>query len=62
LADFERVTIQLEREIYGITSNEQKQFKNEFSIHLIMLEAWRDTISIQAPWKIIEQCVVHPGC
>jgi hypothetical protein len=29
---------------------------------LIMLEAWRDTISIQAPWKIIEQCVVHPGC
>jgi hypothetical protein len=27
LADTERVTIQMEREIYGITSNEQKRFK-----------------------------------
>jgi len=27
LADLERVTIQLEREIYGIDSNEQKLFK-----------------------------------
>jgi len=37
--DPERVSNQLEREIYAITLNEQKQFKKQFSIHLIMLEA-----------------------
>jgi hypothetical protein len=39
LADTERVTNQLEREIYGITSNEKKRFTTEFSIHLIEFEA-----------------------
>jgi hypothetical protein len=39
LPDTERVTIQLEREIYGITSNEQKQLKKEFSSRLIKFEA-----------------------
>jgi len=39
LADTERVTNQLEREIYGITSNEQKRFKKEFSIRLIEFKA-----------------------
>jgi len=34
-ADTERVANQLEKEIYGITSNEQKWFKKEFSIRLI---------------------------
>jgi len=40
LADTECVSIQLESEIYGITSNEQKRFKKEFSIRMIGLEAW----------------------
>jgi len=61
LADMERVTNQLEREIYGITSNEQKQFKTEFSICLIEFEAWWETIGIQAHRKSIEQRVIHFG-
>ena len=40
LADSERVTIQLEREISGITWNEQKRFNKEFSIRLIKFESW----------------------
>jgi len=43
LADTEHVTNQLEREIHDITSNEQKQFKQEFSIRLIKFEAWWET-------------------
>jgi hypothetical protein len=61
LADTERVTNQLEREIYGITSNEQKRFKTEFSIRLIEFEAWWETIGIQALRKSIEQHVIHFG-
>jgi len=40
LAGTERVTDQQETEIFGITSNEQKWFKEEFSIRLIEFEAW----------------------
>jgi thiaminase len=61
LADTERVTNQLEREIYGITLNEQKRFKTEFSIRMIEFEAWWDTIGIQAVRKTIEQRVIHFG-
>jgi len=61
LADTERVTNQLEREIYGITSNEQKRFKTEFSIRLIEFEVWWETISIQAFRQSIEQRVIHFG-
>ena len=61
LADTERVTNQLEREIYGITSNEQKRFKTEFSIRLIEFEAWWETIGIQALRKSFEQRVIHFG-
>jgi len=61
LADSEHVTIQLEREIYGITSNEQTRFKTEFSIRLIGFEAWWETIGIQAVRKNIEQLVIHFG-
>jgi hypothetical protein len=39
LAGMERVTNQLEREIYGITSNEQKRFNNKFCIRSIEYEA-----------------------
>ena len=61
LADSERVTIQLETEFYGITSNEQKRFKNVFSICMIQFEAWRESIDIQALQKTIEQRVIHFG-
>jgi hypothetical protein len=61
LADTERVTNQLEREIYGITLNDQKQFKTEFSIHLIEFEAWWEPIGIQALRQSIEQRVIHFG-
>jgi len=59
LAGTARVTNQLEREMYGITSNEQKQFKMEFSIRLIEFDAWWETIGIQALRKTIEQCVIY---
>jgi len=61
LADTERVTNQMGREIYGITSNEQKRFKKEFSIRMIEFEAWWETIGIQALRKTIEQRVIHLG-
>jgi len=61
LADMECVTIQLDREIYGITSNKQKQLKKEFSIRMIEFEAWWETIRIQALWKTIEQRIIHFG-
>jgi len=61
LADTEWVTNQLEREIYGIASNEQKRFKTELSIRLIEFEAWWETIGIQALRISIEQRVIHFG-
>ena len=59
LADTECVAKQVEREIYGITSNEQKRVKKELSIRLIELDAWWETIRIQALWKTIEQWARH---
>jgi len=61
LADTEHVTVQLEREMYGITSNEQKRFKKEFSIRLIEFEACWEIISIEALWKTIKHHVIHFG-
>jgi len=61
LANTERITTHLEREIYGITSNEQKWFKMEFSFRLIELESWQQTIGIQVQQTIIEQGVIHFG-
>jgi len=58
-ADKELVTNQLERDIYGITSNEQNQFKKEFSICLIKFQSWWKTIGIQSFRKTMEQCVKH---
>jgi len=46
VADMERVTNQLERDIYGITSNEQMPFRKEFSIRLIEFESWLEPIGI----------------
>jgi len=59
LADMERVSNQLEREIYGITWNEQQRFRNKFSIRLIDFEAWWETIGIQTLQKTIVQRVKH---
>jgi hypothetical protein len=59
LAHMERLTLQLERGIYGITSNAQKQLKKEFSICMIEFEAWWNPISILALQKNIEQGVIH---
>ena len=40
ITDMDCIVNQLEREIYGITSNKQMQFKNKFSICLIKFEVW----------------------
>jgi hypothetical protein len=46
LADMELVTIQRARDIYGITSNDEKRFMKEFSIRMIEFESWLETIGI----------------
>jgi hypothetical protein len=58
LADKEHASLQREREIYGITWNEQKWLMMEFSIRLIKFQAWCGTIGIQALRKTIEQHVI----
>jgi hypothetical protein len=58
-SDMERVTIQPERVIFGITSHEQQRLMHEYSICLIQIEAWWEKISIQAPRKTIEARVIH---
>jgi hypothetical protein len=59
LADTEWATIQLEREIYDITSNDQRWLKKAFSICLIEFDAWWENIGIQALPNPIQQCVIH---
>jgi len=59
LAGMERITNQLERAIHGITSNEQKRFKKEFSIRLVEFEARWKTFRIQALRNPIEQHIIH---
>jgi hypothetical protein len=61
LTDTEHVTIQLETEIYGITSNEQTWFKKHFSIRLIEFEAWLETIGILDLRKSIKQRMIRCG-
>jgi hypothetical protein len=61
LPDMEHVIIQLEGEIYGITSNQPKRFQKEFFIRMIEFEAWWETIGIPALRKTIEQCIIHFG-
>jgi len=61
IADAVRNENQVEREIDGITSDEQKQLRKELSIRLIEFEVWWKAIGVQELRKIIEQCVVHFG-
>jgi hypothetical protein len=56
LAVTEHVTIQLRREISGISSNEQKQLKKEFSIPLMQFEAWWGTICIHV---LLKKPLIH---
>jgi hypothetical protein len=59
LVDTERVTNHLDREIYGITSKEQKRFNKEFSIRLIAFQSRWVTIGIQELHKTFEQHVIY---
>jgi len=59
IADTDHIVSQLEREIYGIISNEQMRFKKELSIRLIEFEAWRQAIGVQEVRKTIKQRVIH---
>jgi len=61
IANTDSIVSRLEREIYGITSNEQMRFKKEFTIRLIEFEAWWQAIGVQELRKTIEQRVVHFG-
>jgi len=61
LADTAHVTNQLEREIYGITLNEQKWLEKEFSIRLLEFEAWSETIGIQVLRNTIEPHIIQFG-
>jgi len=59
VADTDCIANQLEREIYGVTSNEQLCFKMEFSIHLIKFEAWWQALGVQELQKTIQQRVIQ---
>jgi len=59
LADIDHIVSQLEREMYGITLNEQRRFKQGLSIHLIEFEAWWQAIGVQELRKTIELHVIH---
>jgi hypothetical protein len=61
MADTDRFVSQLEREIYGIVSNEQMRFKKEFCIRLIECEVRRQPICIHELQKTTEQRVIHFG-
>jgi len=61
IADTDYTGNQLEREIYGITLNDQKQLMQEFSICIIEYEDWCDVISIQMCHKTIQQYVINFG-
>jgi len=61
VADIDCTVWQLETEIYSITSNEDMQFKKEFSISLFAFEAWLQAIGIQELQKTIEQRIIHLG-
>jgi hypothetical protein len=61
VGSMERVTIQLGREIYGITSIEQMRFKTDISIRMIDFYAGLESIGIHALRKRIEQRINHFG-
>jgi len=59
IADTDRIVNQQQREMYGITLNEQIGFSREFSISLVEFEAWWQAIAVHKLWKTIQQHVIH---
>jgi len=60
-AETDGIVIQLERETYGIPSNQQIWFEKKFYIHLHECEAWWQAIGVQVLRRTIKQCVMHFG-
>jgi len=61
IADLDSFANPLERDIYGITLNQQIPFKKELSIRLIKFETRWKTIAVHELRKTIDQCVIHFG-
>jgi hypothetical protein len=61
MADTDRIVIQPEREIHGITFNHQMRYTKEFSILLVQCISWWPGIGIQELWKMITQRVILFG-
>jgi len=61
IADTDRIANPLEREIDGITSNEQMRCKKDLSIRLFEFEACWRSIGIQELQKTIKLRVIHFG-
>ena len=61
IADMDRITNELKREIHGITSNEKKWFNKELSICLIKFEAWWMALCVLEIQTTINQHVIHLG-
>ena len=54
IADTDSIVSQLEREIYGMSSNQQMRFKTKSSIRLIKIQARWQAISVQELRKPVE--------
>ena len=50
IADTDYIVNPLERKLFGITVNQQMQFKKELSFHLVEFEAWWKAICVHS-WK-----------
>jgi hypothetical protein len=60
IADTDSIVCWLERDIYGITSNEQMLFRKELFVRLIKFEAGWQAIATQDLRKTIQQRVGFP--
>jgi hypothetical protein len=61
IADAARIVNPLERQIYGITSKDQRWFTKEFSSCLVGFETRWQAIGVQELRKTIEQGAIHFG-
>jgi hypothetical protein len=57
----DHIVNQLERKIYGITSQDQMQDTKEFSIRWAECDPWWSATGIHELGKTIEQCVIQFG-
>lgn len=58
----ENIVNRLKSVIYCITSNDQMQHRQEFSIHLFKCDAWWEASSVHVLWKTIDKGIIHFGC